>query len=1128
MKGTSLLVAALVVTTAVPADAVAAENEPPLVDAGLDQTVERGSTVLLDGTGSRDPDGRVASYRWSITSPDGRSVSPENASAPETSFEATRRGRYEVRLTVVDDDGASRADTLYVTVEKGERPAVSVSGPTRPRVGSERTYTASLDSGAAPLDRLVWIVDGTVVANRTLADEQSTDTLSTTFGTVEEHNVTAVVHDADGLSASDALAVTTRSRPAARDSRSRPPDDSVRSLAARYSPSVSGARVVTGSEPLTANYEVTGVNLGDVRSVTWHSETGRIGRGSDLGTSWSPGDHRLYAVVAYRDGSRDVARFSDGTTRVVADPAPTLSLDELDPGESITGRATAFDGYENLEEIRVRIGGETVGRWSNRGSALPNRNASRRSLPFRKDGVALGDEYDLVVTAVDARGQTARIERSVTPTAAPEIVESGFVNTPVDSYHERIDPDRYVAKHVMKIDLNGVERDSLVFSFEPGKSDIKRINKKEVFPKRDGDKITVTTEWAAKKPGVYTLKSIIEAEHESGRKRDSSIDILAVEQSPPELRLEVTYDGTPHQKTAWGIRIDAGDSFDPDGTDLKYIWGYGARPTRPDNTTAKFDSMKFASITIVDEYGNSVTRDEQFHQYYAPEIESIEPVEEGPYAPNDTVQFRVKTKEYEFSKNTYNVDLSLDLEGVSGRVEKWKRFKDDITDDAQIHRRWEGIVSIPAEELQYADGARIKVYSTKKPDQAYHYGTIPSVTVLRDVGTVRRNVTVSDLRYVLDKPKISRVYADSTEERDQYLSEGYDVERVHENGYKITVDKRVKVRDPVYETRTKSFSNPSNWRQFLRLTSEWKSAGTKRSVREWTGTDTEWRDSRTGSGTFTGQTRKVMVEPPEYRVKKQYRYTRTVTKTGWRTVMRPKRVTVREERTRKEWRCRFGYCYRITRTYTVPVQKTIWRPVTQTYTYTTTESDTYWAFNKYGSDHRYTGRSKRVKVADARYDTQYKYEFEKTYRETETTYLAERQVMVEPAKYEWREHATPLNRLRALDMAQRDGYRIGSIDVDKEWELTKTVGRKRVMADSYDDEDRVIKTRATVYGLEEHRLFNAESGKYIVKNESVFRTTVEKEGVASKSEIINEVKQSEDGSCVPLRSRVNRGGCQKW
>ncbi|MFB6126956.1 MAG: PKD domain-containing protein [Halolamina sp.] len=114
---TAIALALLLVTTAgMPATAHGNGNDPPMADAGLDQRVTRGAVVFLDGGGSVDPDGVLAEYRWKIRSPNGSRVSPRNASAPLTQFRPSQIGRYEVQLTVTDDDGATRSDTLYVDV----------------------------------------------------------------------------------------------------------------------------------------------------------------------------------------------------------------------------------------------------------------------------------------------------------------------------------------------------------------------------------------------------------------------------------------------------------------------------------------------------------------------------------------------------------------------------------------------------------------------------------------------------------------------------------------------------------------------------------------------------------------------------------------------------------------------------------------------------------------------------------------------------------------------------------------------------------------------------------------------------------------------------------------------------
>lgn len=105
MSGRWTIVALVVATSAVVPSTVAAtvaENESPLADAGLDQHAERGQSVLLDATGSRDPDGEIAAYEWRIETPGGSVVRPACADCGRTRFTADEVGEYAVTVTVTE------------------------------------------------------------------------------------------------------------------------------------------------------------------------------------------------------------------------------------------------------------------------------------------------------------------------------------------------------------------------------------------------------------------------------------------------------------------------------------------------------------------------------------------------------------------------------------------------------------------------------------------------------------------------------------------------------------------------------------------------------------------------------------------------------------------------------------------------------------------------------------------------------------------------------------------------------------------------------------------------------------------------------------------------------------------
>ena len=84
-------------------------NEPPVADAGTDQTVLVNTTVDFDGSASYDTDGTIVSYDWNFD--DGNT-----GTGATTTHTYTATGTYSVVLTVTDDDGGTTTINTTFTI----------------------------------------------------------------------------------------------------------------------------------------------------------------------------------------------------------------------------------------------------------------------------------------------------------------------------------------------------------------------------------------------------------------------------------------------------------------------------------------------------------------------------------------------------------------------------------------------------------------------------------------------------------------------------------------------------------------------------------------------------------------------------------------------------------------------------------------------------------------------------------------------------------------------------------------------------------------------------------------------------------------------------------------------------
>jgi serine protease AprX len=130
------------------------DNLPPVADAGADQTVideadDGFAMVVLDGTGSADPDGVITGWVWT--------EDDTEIAAGETATVALAVGTHTIVLTVTDDLGATGSDTVVVTVDPAPPPP-----PPPPDPG---VHVGDLDGAAVNLPKGQWQAHVTVTVH---------------------------------------------------------------------------------------------------------------------------------------------------------------------------------------------------------------------------------------------------------------------------------------------------------------------------------------------------------------------------------------------------------------------------------------------------------------------------------------------------------------------------------------------------------------------------------------------------------------------------------------------------------------------------------------------------------------------------------------------------------------------------------------------------------------------------------------------------------------------------------------------------------------------------------------------------------------------------------------------------
>ena len=185
------------------------KDTAPVANAGVAQSVQPGSVVTLDGTGSTDADEDTLAYAWSfVTTPEGSTATLSDATSDHPTFTADIVGDYVVQLVVDDGDLQSAASTVTITATD-DAPLADAGAAQSVTRGDVVTLDGSASSDANG-DALTYAWTFTSQPQGSTATLDDTDPVHPTFtpDVAGSYIVQLIVNDGVMDSAPDTVTIT--------------------------------------------------------------------------------------------------------------------------------------------------------------------------------------------------------------------------------------------------------------------------------------------------------------------------------------------------------------------------------------------------------------------------------------------------------------------------------------------------------------------------------------------------------------------------------------------------------------------------------------------------------------------------------------------------------------------------------------------------------------------------------------------------------------------------------------------------------------------------------------------------------------------------------------------------------
>jgi PKD repeat protein len=421
--------------TATAASTLVVQNQAPTASfTTTPNPVPTGSSIALDASGSKDPDGTIAKYEWDLDGNGSYETSTDATAAATTSFAS--QGSRAIGLRVTDDNGATATTTRTVTIQN--RPPLAAFAITPNPVASGQSVSFNASTSSDP--------DGTVAKYEWDLDSDgsyetstgSTATVSRTFTTPGDRVIGLRVTDNSGATGTTTQTVTVQNR------------------------------VPTASFTATPTTALTGVAIafnasasadpdGTVAKYEWDFDgngTYETDAGSTAATSHAfPAAGTITVGLRVTDNSGGAAT----TTKIVTiQNSPPTAAFTATPNPAPTGTTVAYDA-SGSKDIDGTI---TKYEWDLDGNGTYETNTGATASASSSYATVGARTIRLRVT--DNTGATALTTQTVTVTNRPPVPSFTISANPVQSLTNVTlnasgskDPDGTIAKYEWDLDGNG-------------------------------------------------------------------------------------------------------------------------------------------------------------------------------------------------------------------------------------------------------------------------------------------------------------------------------------------------------------------------------------------------------------------------------------------------------------------------------------------------------------------------------------------------------------------------------------------------------------------------------------------------------------------------------------------------